>query len=285
MPDMSKGAERAVGTPSSVRWIPNDAEHIVDLDGVGIASRLAQRNRARPFLLLHGGAGPSSVRGFGDLLAARLRARVLVPAHPGFDGTPRSDGITGTGDLARLYVRLLEDLDFWDVTVIGNSFGGWLAAEVGLLGSPRVGGVVVLDAIGLEVPGHPVTAVSGLAPPELARLSFHEPARFAPDPTAPGPVREQVEANMAALSFYAGSSMTDPTLGGRLRAMPVPVHVMWGAADGIVDPAHGRAWADALPEAHLRVLAQAGHLPQLEAPERVLGALQDLAGSIEEGAA
>ena len=188
-----------VVTPSSVRWKPTDAERRVDLDGVGVPLRLAERNRERPFLLLHGGAGPASVRGFGDLLAARWRARVLVPTHPGFDGTPRPEGVTGMRDLARLYVRLLEELDVWDVTVIGNSIGGWLAAEIGLLGSPRVGGLVVLDAVGLEVPGHPVTDVSGLAPQELMRLSFHEPERFTPDPSAPGPSPELVTANMAAL--------------------------------------------------------------------------------------
>jgi pimeloyl-ACP methyl ester carboxylesterase len=272
-------------TPSSVRWTPTDAQRSVDLDGLGVPLRLAERNRERPFLLLHGGAGPASVRGFGDLLAARWRARVLTPTHPGFDGTPRPEAIAGMRDLARLYVRLLDDMDVWDVTVIGNSIGGWLAAEIGLLGSPRVGGVVVLDAVGLEVPGHPVTDVSGLTPQDLMRLSFHDPARFAPDPSAPGPSPELVQANMGSLFFYGGATMTDPTLGERLRHMPVPVHVIWGAADGIVGPEHGRAWADALPEAHLTVLAQAGHLPQLESPERLLGAMQDLGASPDRGAA
>ena len=274
-----------VVTPSSVRWKPTDAERRVDLDGVGVPLRLAERNRERPFLLLHGGAGPASVRGFGDLLAARWRARVLVPTHPGFDGTPRPEGVTGMRDLARLYVRLLEELDVWDVTVIGNSIGGWLAAEVGLLGSPRVGGLVVLDAVGLEVPGHPVTDVSGLAPQELMRLSFHEPERFTPDPSAPGQSPELVKANMAALFRYGGAAMTDPSLGERLRDMPVPVHVIWGVADGIVTREHGHAWAGALPEAHLTVLDQAGHLPQLEAPERLLGVMQDLGAATNQEAA
>ena len=143
----------------------------------------------------------------------------------------------------------------------------------------------MLDAVGLEVPGHPVTDVSGLTPQELMRLSFHEPERFAPDPSAPGPSPELVKANMAALFFYGGAAMTDPSLGERLRDMPVPVHVIWGAADGIVTREHGQAWSDALPEAHLTVLDQAGHLPQLEAPERLLGVMQDLGAATNQEAA
>ena len=48
---------------------------------------------ARPFLLLHGGAGPQSVLPFGEQFAAVNGVRVLVPIHPGFDGTPRPDAL------------------------------------------------------------------------------------------------------------------------------------------------------------------------------------------------
>jgi pimeloyl-ACP methyl ester carboxylesterase len=47
----------------------------------------------QPFLLLHGGAGPQSVTGFAELLAAAHDAHVLVPVHPGFGGTPRPGGL------------------------------------------------------------------------------------------------------------------------------------------------------------------------------------------------
>ena len=50
-------------------------------------------------MLLHGGAGPQSVLAFADLLAAEGDARVLVPTHPGFSGTPENVAAVQRGDL------------------------------------------------------------------------------------------------------------------------------------------------------------------------------------------
>ena len=158
-------------------------------------------DRTRPFLLLHGGAGRSSMDGFADLLAHRTHSRVLVPTHPGFGGTARPERLSTTRDLARAYVALLDRLELSDVTVIGNSFGGWVAAEVALLGSPRVSGAVIVDGIGIEVADHPVTDVRGLTPAEIGALSFHDPT-VAPVPPAdggPGP-----SPDVLALLSYAG---------------------------------------------------------------------------------
>jgi pimeloyl-ACP methyl ester carboxylesterase len=47
--------------------------------------------------------------------------------------------------LAELYARLLEQLDLNDVTVIGNSVGGWITAEIALLRPPRVSRIVDPD--------------------------------------------------------------------------------------------------------------------------------------------
>src|SRR5215469_3945013 len=82
----------------------------------------------RPFLLLHGGAGPQSVASFGDRLAGQTASRVITPVHPGFDGTPRPPELNSVAGLAQVYALLLDELDLSDVTVIGNSIGGWIAA-------------------------------------------------------------------------------------------------------------------------------------------------------------
>lgn len=110
-------------------------------------------------------------------------------------------------------------------------------------------------------------------------LSFHDPARFAPSPDSAGPSPEMVQANMAALYTYGGPDMADPTLLDRLEHLDLPVHVIWGEADGIVTPAYGRAIAQAIPGAHFTLLPEAGHLPQLEAPEELLGVISDLGAS------
>jgi len=51
----------------------------------------------------------------------------------------------------------MDDLALEDVTVIGNSVGGWIAAEMTLLNSPRVSRLVLLDAVGIEVSGFSVS--------------------------------------------------------------------------------------------------------------------------------
>lgn len=221
-----------------------------------------------PVLLLHGGGGPGTVAPFAPLLAERLGARVLVPTHPGFAGTECPDHLTTIRGLAVLYARLLDELDLDDVTVVGNSIGGWVAQELALLGTPRVGRVVLVDSVGVEVAGHPVADFFALTFPELAQLSYHDPERFVLDPASmTDEARAVLAANRAALSVYAGAGMTDPTLLARLRGVEVPTLVVWGEDDRIADPEYGRAPAGAIPGATFQVLPRTGHLPQPETPE------------------
>ncbi|HEY2304611.1 MAG TPA: alpha/beta hydrolase [Streptosporangiaceae bacterium] len=229
------------------------------------------RGEGRPFLLLHGGGGPQTVTGFAELLATKGPARVITPTHPGFGGTPRPDGLTDMAGLAALYRELLDRLGLDNVTVIGNSIGGWIAAELALLGSPRISGLVLVDAVGIEVEGHPVTDFFALSLDELARLSYHDPAAFRIDPAAMTEAqRAGMAANRAALQVYAGQRMGDPSLRDRLAAIACPTLIIWGDADRIADPDYGRAYAAAIPGARFELLTQTGHLPQLETPEQLL---------------
>ena len=67
----------------------------------------------------------------------------------------------------------------------------------------------------------------------------------------------------------SGDGAADPTLLGRLPNASTPVLVVWGAADRIVPPAHGTAYAEALPDARFVIIEDGGHLPQLETPAKV----------------
>jgi pimeloyl-ACP methyl ester carboxylesterase len=248
----------------------------INVEGIGpVDLTVEDRGDGQPFLVLHGGAGPQSVTAFGQLLAEKDQNRVLAPTHPGFGGTPRPDGLHSVAGLAALYTALLDDLGLEDVTVIGNSVGGWIAAEMALPGSPRVSGMVLLDAVGIEVEGHPVADVSGLSVPEIQALSFHDPTPFGIDPAAiPDAQKAIMAGNSAALAIYAGSpAMADPTLLGRLSDITIPTFVLWGESDQIVEPAYGQAYAAAIDGARFEVLLATGHMPQMETPSLVLQAI------------
>jgi pimeloyl-ACP methyl ester carboxylesterase len=252
------------------------AEH--ELPG-GLVIRVDERGAGRPVLLLHGGAGPASVTGLAQALAAR-GLRVLTPVIPGFDGTAGSDRLAGVADLAAAFRQLLDLLDLRDVLVVGNSVGGWIAAQMGVdehAGEQaRVGGLVLLNAVGVKIEGHPVTDLTAIPPNQVADHVFHEPDRFRLDPASLPPGRlSAMAANAAALDRYAGNPyMHDPALRARLGEVRLPVLVAWGESDGIVDLGYGRAYAAAFAGendegAAFTVIRKAGHQPQLEQPEQV----------------
>jgi pimeloyl-ACP methyl ester carboxylesterase len=257
----------------------NTAIHTVDLAGIGpVEVTVADYGSGQPFLLLHGGAGPQSVTGFAEKFTAAHDVRVLVPTHPGFGGTPRPEALNSVAGLAALYNALLEQLDLQDVTVIGNSIGGWITAEIALLKSPRVSGIVLIDAVGIEVPGHPVADFFSLTMDEVFQRSFHNPGPFRIDPATLPPAAQAIAAgNRAAIGVYAGTAMTDPTLAGRLGSLELPTLVLWGTSDGIVDAGYGRAYAAAIPMAQFQLLPDTGHSPQLETPDQVIQAIWDSA--------
>jgi pimeloyl-ACP methyl ester carboxylesterase len=227
----------------------------------------------RPILLLHSGGGPQSIAAFASALAQSpgRHARVLTPVHPGYVGTPRPAALDSIAGLAQAYVALLDALDLQDVMVVGNSIGGWIAAEMALIASPRVSSCVLVGAVGILVEGHPVTDTFSLPLPQIADFSYHDPDRFRMDPSTLSAEQLQVMAgNRAALEAYTGLVMADPQLRARLAAITTPTLVVSGEADRIVDPEYARAYAAAIPGAEFRLLSETGHLPQLETPEALM---------------
>lgn len=247
----------------------------VPLEGAGdVPVNLVTYGTGSPVLLVHGGGGPQTVAAFAEQLAAERPVAAIVPTHPGFAGTARPEALTTIGQLAALYLALLDELDVSKVTVVGNSIGGWVAAEMTLLDTARVAGFVLVDAVGIEVPGHPVADFFSLTFPEIAQRSYHDPVRYQIDPTTLlPPALAMLASNRATLAVYAGEAMVDPSLLGRLSGGTTPTLVVFGEADRIVDPDYGQAYADAIPSARFVVLPRTGHLPQLETPAQLIEVL------------
>lgn len=256
-----------------------------DVPGIGpVPVTYTESGTGQPVLLLHGGAGPVSVAGFATLMSA-ANYRVIVPAHPGFDGTARPAELSSIAGIAAVYGVLLRELDLTDVCVIGNSIGGWIAAELALAESVaadcRVSSVVLVDAAGLQLDTASVPDFFSLTLDQVAELSYFNPDRFRINPAALPPERAAAMAsNRAALLEYAGTAMADPGLRGRLPTIATPVLVVWGAADRMIPVEHGEAYAHSIPGAQFRLIGHAGHLPQLETPDELLAVVRGFTAAL-----
>lgn len=246
----------------------------------GLTVKFEERGSGRPVLVLHGGAGPQSVAGFAA--AVSERAHVLTPIHPGFGGEPRPDWFDSIDDLALTYLELLERLDLNDVMVIGFSMGGWIASELAVRDSTRLSSIVLVDAAAIQVDGYEIADVFSLTPDELSALSYHNPAAFRIDPATLRP--EQIAAraaNFQALGVYGRArGMCDPKLRRRLARVTIPALLVWGESDGVVAPGYGRAYANSFPNARFELIPEAGHVPQIEQPERLLKLVWEFVDSI-----
>jgi pimeloyl-ACP methyl ester carboxylesterase len=61
--------------------------------------------------------------------------------------------------------------------------------------------------------------------------------------------------------------MYNPVLTRWLHRIATPTLVLWGEQDGIVSPAYGRTYAERIPGARFKTIANAGHYPHIEQPQ------------------
>ena len=246
----------------------------------GVDLRLTEGGTGRPVLVLHGGGGLPTVLGLAAHLAEH--AHVLAPTHPGWDGTSRPETVASIADIAALYSGLLQQLDLHDVVVVGSSLGGWIGAELALRDDAgRIGQLVLVDAVGIDVPEQPITDFFALDARGVAEHSFHDSERFFTDPsTLPPAELARMAGNRTTMQALAGDPyMHDTTLRARLSDLVVPTTVIWGDSDRIVTPAYGQAFADSFgSDAAFVVVPDAGHLPHLEKPAAVQAALDGIVG-------
>lgn len=245
------------------------SRRVVELFSETLQLALTDQGEGRAFLLLHGGAGPGSMAGLGEALTKH--GRVLVPTHPGFNGEPRPERFARIEDLVLAYLALIEQLQLRDVVVVGNSVGGWIAAEMALRQSPRLAGIVLLNAVGIDPAdaGRVIVDPTKLPPAERVTLSFHAPERFAVTPSGPEAAAAMAQ-NQRTLRIYGGELFThEPTLRSRLAQLSLPALVAWGESDRIADVEYGQFYARSIPGARFERISQAGHFPQIEQREEV----------------
>ena len=236
----------------------------------GIELEVVRRSTGRPLLLLHGAQTVDPRARFLDLLGAH--AEIIAPSHPGFGHSPRPADFETVYDLVHFYLEVLEALPHEKVTLLGLSFGGWLAAEVAVKCRHRLDGLILVDAFGIKISDREtpdILDVFNTSPQEVRRRSWHDPETWAPDFDTMSDDELVVRArNWDALCLYGWHPyMYDRQLKRWLRRITVPTLVLWGASDGIVTPSYGRAYSALIPGSRFELIAEAGHHPEIEQPE------------------
>jgi pimeloyl-ACP methyl ester carboxylesterase len=247
----------------------------------GTRVRVLRQGSGEPLVFLHG----AGVRGAWLPVLAGLATHWAVwrPDHPGFNESDDDDRIDSVHDLAFFYLDLLDALELPRVTLVGASLGGWLAAEIAVLAPDRVAALVLIDAAGLRVAGEPAPDVFTLNPIQLAELLYHNPALRSAAVEEAGVLDQSPEAlrtylrNRIATSHLAWNPyFHDPKLPDRLHRVTAPTVVIWGREDRIVPVAHARRWQELIADVRLELIDDAGHLPHVEQPERVVEILRSV---------
>jgi pimeloyl-ACP methyl ester carboxylesterase len=236
----------------------------------GIELEVLRRGSGTPLLLVHGmDTVPPKAR-FLDLLGRN--AEIIAPSSPGFGNTKRPKDFDTVYDPVHFYLAVLDELPYEKVALVGLSFGGWLAAEVATACSHKISKLILVDPVGIKL-GTPterdILDVFNVNPAEVRRCSWHDPAK-APDYDAMSDEELVICArNREALCLYAWHPLLyNPRLKHWLGHIRVPTLVLWGASDRLVTPDYGRAYAGLIPGARFELIADAGHHPELEQPER-----------------
>ena len=273
----------------------------LELDGV--ATRMIRtRGHGAPAVLLHGWLDNAETWLLVlERLAALDRAAIAYD-QPGFGVAPPlgpGNVLDQLADFAEEAVVQAAERSGRKVVVVGNSLGGWVALRLAERRDLPIAGVVPVGPAGIRmaplfftadrIPA--VSQIIGLpapVPPAVTRrvvgrlyraLAFGDPAsvdqsvvdRFTQFNVERSVIRQRID--------YAKRIRADLENPFDADAIEVPVTVIWGDRDRLCVPAGARTLAGMLPHAKIVMLKGIGHTPQVEAPEVVIEAIEELAAN------
>lgn len=214
---------------------------------------------------------------------------VVLLDLPGYGESAPTGPPASPEAVADLLTELLDALAWDDAVVAGSSLGGWFAMELAIRHPRRVRALVLADPAGLHCPEEYLFALfrQGRAAASAQRLIAE--AIWDRLPVGEG-LTEQGEVGAAVwgpwvqeLAAAAWCSWHPYTENPRLLALAprigCPVRILWGARDALIPPRHGRVLAGIIPHARLEVVADAGHLLVLDAPERFAEAVRGVSSA------
>lgn len=257
----------------SERWQPREAE----LTELGV--HYLEAGSGDPIVLLHGWAAFKEIW-WGTLRALEPRYHGVALEWPGHGRTPPAQGMKLLSDLAELVVRSCAALGLQQITVVGHSMGGRVAALLALTEPALVRRLVLVDAA-LD-PAH--IAFYGrrmlkLREVERSVLLSQRLGRGlgkllmpAPHDHSGGFLRPYLRrayynglADPQVLHSYI-TALYAESLDARLPEIQQPTLVISGERDPLVLPRQARRAAEQIPHAQLQIIPRALHTPMDDRP-------------------
>ncbi len=233
---------------------------------------------ATPLILLHSlGTDHRVWQPQAEALAVRFR--VLRPDLRGHGATDAPLGPYTIKGMARDVLDALDALGVDKLAVAGLSIGGMIAQSLAAQAPERITALVLVDTA-MAIP--PATlwreraatvraaGVAAIADAVLSRWLTPAAAPAAAEALRSLLLATAPEGYAAAAEAIAMADLTRTT--PRLR---LPALVLVGDQDEATPRASAEALRDAIPGARLRILPSAAHIPTVEQPEAVTGALLD----------
>ncbi|WP_280151452.1 alpha/beta hydrolase [Piscinibacter sp. XHJ-5] len=297
----------AVAAAATALWVQRKAraaerEHPplgrrIVVDGVGV--HYVERGAGSPVVLIHGNTvslADFQASGLFDRLARNHR--VIAIDRPGFGHSDRPrDRLWTPAAQAELLRAALAQLGVDRPAIVAHSMGTLVALSMALNHPAQVRKLVLLS--GYHYPAVRVDALltAPVALPILgdvmrytvtalaarATLKRVVKAMFAPLDVPPGFFTElsremmlrpsQIRANAEDATFMMPAAAS---LAPRYPELRMPITIMAGAADGVVDPeAHSVRLHEDVPGSDLFVAAGSGHMVHYAASEAIVAALTD----------
>lgn len=260
----------------------------------GYATRvLAVDGEGPPFVFLHGFADGADQWRRVLIRLAREGRTALAVDMPGFAQADRLDRRRAILEQLDAFVQAIVAAQNEPPVLAGHSLGGCVALRAAQEG--EVAAVAAVASAGLDMArwfflaAHPLVApvligAAGLLPPRLVRAATARSyAGLYARPRAVDPT--VVAANVAYLRDRATvrrllvdgrrllGELADPF---ELERIECPVLLVWGDRDRLSLPSSATRLADALSHARLLRLSDCGHMPMIEEPDAVTGALLEL---------
>jgi pimeloyl-ACP methyl ester carboxylesterase len=232
-----------------------------------------------PILFLHG--WPDSWFTFSRVLPhLPTRFRALVVDQRGFGASDRPDSGYAIDDFANDAVAFLDACSIERATIVGHSFGSFVARRVAEAHASRAAALVLIgtgasaaNAVTREVQAS-LRDLRDPVPVEFAR-EFQASTAHVPLPES---FFEGIVAESLKLPARLWREVFDHLLAhddrDHLQRIVAPTLLLWGDHDALFPREDQDRVAGAIPGARLKVYADTGHCPNWERPDRVAADLQ-----------